>query len=262
MLSKIFNIGQSFTHTHTVYFTVGYSDSIYADIGEQFNENVLSVLNDERGWKKYGYKFVRVNDDDTMSGHTQVLRILLVSLDEVRRECNTKNLSCYVPATHRIFINADNWMGNAPISVETPPGMELDEYRNYVINHEVGHSLGLNHPNNNTSMGNSSQCDMSRAGTKGSVMMQMSKGSKFISPCKPNCWPLDPADYNEFTNGEKDVSLLRHFPFNIISVILVFVVIVIVAFIAAISTTLFSLSKSTNTLVSPKYVTTDSYIPT
>jgi hypothetical protein len=66
--------------------------------------------------------------------------------------------------------------------------LPIDRYRTYVICHEVGHSLGLQH----------SKCP--GPGQKGSVMQQMSKGPEHISPCIENEWPLPVESFDEMQN--------------------------------------------------------------
>lgn len=170
-----------------------------------FSEYVDRILSDPRGWRKYGYSFVRVPVEylDDPSINYYILPIRIANAEVLQRECKTK-LSCY-RSTHEIFINSDNFNGASRISQEKLPYFDLEHYRTYVINHEVGHSLGLDHPkwyNSANINQNASQCDPRRNGRRGSVMMQMSKGSEHISPCMPNCWPLDPDEYNEFDNAQ------------------------------------------------------------
>lgn len=177
-----------------VYYVIRISEFIDAATGAEFARKTKEVLEDDRGWKKYGYIFVNA-DTGGAPLTSKILTINLVTLPEVQSACNTVNLSCYVTTNHSVFINIDNWNGGSKISKEN--ALTLDEYRTYVICHEVGHSLGLDHPSHLSPEGTRSQCDPTLAGQKGSVMMQMSKGLDHISPCKPNCWPLDPSVYNE-----------------------------------------------------------------
>lgn len=67
-------------------------------------------------------------------------------------------------------INVDRWRGGAP-----GWSRSLDEYRHYVVDHEVGHWLGLGH----------ASCP--RAGAEAPVMMQQSKAT---APCVNRVWPL------------------------------------------------------------------------
>jgi hypothetical protein len=54
-------------------------------------------------------------------------------------------------------------------------GDNLDSYRSYMVNHEVGHILGNRH----------SDCPV--PGVLAPVMMQQTKG---VGACLPNPWPL------------------------------------------------------------------------
>lgn len=177
----------------------------------EFRNFVNSVLNDDRGWKKYGFIFNEVDN-----GYNN-LYIELSPLDKMQTVCKTRTMSCYDPSSHSVYINYKNWMGQSPISLENPPGMSLEEYRIYVINHEVGHGLGLLHPmfydpnkihaNNSQYPPGYTQCDPKRIKKKGSVMMQMTRGTDFISPCLPNCWPLDPDEYDELADRVLPISV-------------------------------------------------------
>jgi Protein of unknown function (DUF3152) len=68
-----------------------------------------------------------------------------------------------------VFINSDRWLFGA-----VPSQMSLDDYRRYVVNHEVGHSLGQDH------------VPCSSPGAVASVMLQQTVG---LDGCLPNPWP-------------------------------------------------------------------------
>jgi hypothetical protein len=73
----------------------------------------------------------------------------------------------------RAIINLDRWELAAPpyVASRTP----LSVYRQYVINHEVGHELGHHHE------------DCPKAGGPAPVMVQQ---TLFLRGCKPYAWPL------------------------------------------------------------------------
>jgi hypothetical protein len=66
--------------------------------------------------------------------------------------------------------------------------LPIQQYRKYVINHEVGHWLGLDH----------TECPIDQCRAMGlvecpaSIMQQMTRGPKHIWPCIEQPNPLDP----------------------------------------------------------------------
>jgi Protein of unknown function (DUF3152) len=68
-----------------------------------------------------------------------------------------------------VFVNSNRWLLGA-----APSQMALDQYRHYVINHEVGHSLGEDHQ----------KCP--RPGALAPIMLQQTIG---LNGCLPNPWP-------------------------------------------------------------------------
>ncbi len=68
-----------------------------------------------------------------------------------------------------VFINSDRWLLGA-----APSHMPLDEYRRYVVNHEVGHSLGEDHR------------PCAGTGAVAPIMLQQTIG---LNGCLPNPWP-------------------------------------------------------------------------
>ena len=112
-----------------------------------------------------GYNFEHKDQNDNID-----FNIMFVSDSYIKRTCNFSGLSCADTKYNKIYINVDRWRKGSRLSK-----LSLDDYRVYVINHEVGHILGRQH----VKPGNS--------GTKVPVMVQQTLG---IGNCKPNPWPL------------------------------------------------------------------------
>lgn len=127
---------------------------------------VEETLTDKRGWRRMGYQFVLVEDTTEPVNFT----IRFVSNSYIERICNFTGLSCADTNTKMIYMNIENWRNGRRLS-----GLDKEDYRTYMINHEVGHILGRGH----------SQCG--NPGTRVPVMVQQTLG---IYKCKPNPWPL------------------------------------------------------------------------
>lgn len=133
---------------------------------EDFAATALAVLTDERGWVRAGFRFVA--DDDAP------YLLVLAEGDEVDHLClpydTAGRFSCQNGPV--VALNADRWREATP---EWPS--DLESYRTYLVNHEVGHLLHLHHP--------SPQCP--GAGLPAPVMLQQSTE---LGTCEPNPWPL------------------------------------------------------------------------
>ncbi len=104
-----------------------------------FAKMVDATLADPRGWTndpRFRFEHVSADDDPT-------LRIRLTSLDTTARLCGAElgtETSCRTAATGEdmILINESRWVRGA-----VPFQGDLGSYRQYVINHEVGHAVGF-----------------------------------------------------------------------------------------------------------------------
>lgn len=133
-------------------------------------EKIESVLDDSHGWKKLGYKFHR-------STTNLDFVITIVPNKIVKKVCNFDGLSCATMFRNKnktdiIFLNLKKWQKGSAKSKQN-----VDLYRTYMINHEVGHILGRGHIKHE-------DC---KPGTKCPIMVQQTLG---IGKCKPNVFPL------------------------------------------------------------------------
>jgi hypothetical protein len=130
---------------------------------EDFDEVAKSTFKDVRGWS------LNLNIDYHKVSSGADFRLILAAPKEVTAAnpiCSHR-WSCRVGNT--VLINEQRWRNATP----TWPG-GLARYRIYVINHEVGHWLGLEHDS------------CSGDGKDAPVMMQQSKG---LRGCTARPWP-------------------------------------------------------------------------
>jgi len=119
-----------------------------------------AYLNDPNGWSTRGYFFepVTTNPD---------VHIRLVTPSTIEKLCGQpRTLSCAELGGSRMYLNADRWFHGSKESK-----LRLDEYRQYLVSHEIGHILGYEHE----------ECPC--VGCKAPVMMQQTLG---IGKCIPN----------------------------------------------------------------------------
>lgn len=127
---------------------------------------VQRILGDRRGWTASGLRrFQRTVPTDA------AIRVLIATPATVDRMCAPLRtngwLSCRRGDT--VILNVDRW--NGAIDHWTAP---LAEYRAYLVNHEIGHLLGLGH------------ADCPGTGQPAPVMQQQTKS---LQGCRPNGWP-------------------------------------------------------------------------
>ena len=123
------------------------------------------TLTDPRGWQPIEHvAFVRAAGPASFD-------LILASPTMVDRLCypldTVGELSCR--NGNRVILNAKRWVNAVPWYRG-----HLDEYRAYLVNHEVGHRLGHGHTG----------CPA--AGAPAPVMVQQSKS---LYGCTPNPWP-------------------------------------------------------------------------
>jgi hypothetical protein len=141
---------------------VGVNPRSFTDLAER-------ILSDERGWTGAGdWALQRV------AAPTADIRVVLATPATVDRLCAQAGLNTHgeVSCWNGRFaaLNIDRWRGGAK-GFSGPP----QQYREYLLNHEVGHGLGYRHR----------ACP--RPGAPAPVMQQQTYATK---PCKANGWPV------------------------------------------------------------------------
>ena len=136
--------------------------------GEVFAATVMRILNDPRGWGGDGsMSFARTDGDAE-------IRVVLASPQKVDQMCAPLNThSDYSCGRYgHAAINHTRWVQATEEYLQIS---DVTTYRQYVINHEVGHLLGRQH----------TQCP--GEGARAPIMQQQSIR---VAPCVANAWPF------------------------------------------------------------------------
>jgi len=133
---------------------------------EGFAAVAQAILTDDRGWESAGFHFRFSPDAPNV--------VILAEPADVDALClpydTQSTYSCQIGPV--VALNADRWRS----ATTSWPG-SLEAYRSMLVNHEVGHLLGMHHPD--------VRCPA--AGQPAPVMAQQSIG---LEGCAPNSWPL------------------------------------------------------------------------
>jgi predicted Zn-dependent protease len=151
-------------------FIVEVEDGIQVD-GTAFATAVEATLNDPRSWGNGGrYSFQRVGVAEALAGQFE-FKVSLVSPGSMETYCPGVGTGGYTSCRYgdRAVINLARW-------ATAVPDYEGDvaTYRQYVVNHEVGHVLGNGH------------VDCPGPGQLAPVMQQQTLG---LEGCVKNAWP-------------------------------------------------------------------------
>lgn len=129
-------------------------------VPSQIEFYIIAYLNDPDGWSTKGYFFEPVADDEDVL-------IRLVTPSTIEKECGQpRNLSCAQLNGKHMFLNSHRWFYGSPESK-----LSLEDYRQYLVSHEMGHILGYEHKS----------CPCLKC--KAPIMMQQTLG---IGKCIPN----------------------------------------------------------------------------
>lgn len=137
---------------------------------EAFAAEALTILNDERGWGPIeGVSFARTDDPAAAD-----LTLTIASPATTEVLCGELPTRGYTSCgrVDTVNINAARWAHGA--DAFTAAGGSIEEYRIYLLNHEVGHPLGQWH------------VDCPAPGAAAPVMLQQTLR---LQGCVPNGWP-------------------------------------------------------------------------
>ncbi|MCW2544833.1 MAG: putative rane protein [Frankiales bacterium] len=132
-----------------------------------FQAVVRATLTDPRGWQRGDVRMV----EDARAPYL----VVLAEPDETQRLCRPydvyRRYSCQNGPV--VALNAERWRKATPEWTGT-----LAAYRQMLVNHEVGHLLGLHHP------------DGPPCPHPGQLARVMAQQSTELNGCLPNPWPL------------------------------------------------------------------------
>lgn len=140
---------------------------------EPVGELVREVLQDKRGWEREeGVSFRYVSPTERDKGAEVDVTVVLASPDKTDELCAPLATAGEVSCMQRgkVVLNSKRWLLGAEAFVG-----DLDGYRTYLINHEMGHALGHGH------------LPCPAKGERAPVMMQQTLS---VGECKPWSWPV------------------------------------------------------------------------
>ncbi|MBB2506370.1 DUF3152 domain-containing protein [Amycolatopsis echigonensis] len=180
-------------YTYTVEVEDGIDPASYAG-DDSFGTAVQGILSDPRSWTWNGE--IRLQRVDA-SYPDPSFRVSLTTPDTTHRPdaCGFQikfEASCYRRSMGRVLINLSRWVRGAKVY-----GPDMTGYRQYAINHEVGHALGNNHvgcPGNDQPAPVMMQQSFGVADDYVAMLNNIPGGDKGKVAadhrvCKPNAWP-------------------------------------------------------------------------
>jgi hypothetical protein len=152
-------------------FVVEVEDGIGVD-GAAFATAVETTLGDPRSWVNGGRMSVQRVGAAEAAAAQYDFRVSLVSPGSMERYCPGVGTGGYTSCRYgeRAVINLARWATAVPHY-----DGDVETYRHYVVNHEVGHALGNGH------------VDCPGPGQVAPVMLQQTLG---LDGCVKNAWPF------------------------------------------------------------------------
>lgn len=158
-----------------VYYVTSVVDSDVEYSPKLFSKKIIKTLKDPEGWEsvdKIRFKYVSPKKFKEIRSKNKIF-IRLSTNRTISDICGfdpKERLSCCDMLTREVFINFHRWKHGAK-----PSKLNIYDYREYVINHEVGHAIGRLHTG----------CPC--MGCSAPIMMQHTIS---IGKCSPNSKPL------------------------------------------------------------------------
>lgn len=135
--------------------------NIYNAGERQIDFYIMVYLNSPDGWSQDGYHF------EPAEKYKANVLIRLSLSKTITRICGVSPmLSCATLGGRDMYLCAERWFHGAPKS-----GLKLEDYRQYMVSHEMGHILGKEHE----------KCP--GKGKPAPIMLQQTMG---IGECIPN----------------------------------------------------------------------------
>ena len=134
---------------------------IYNAGERQIEFYIMAYLNSPDGWSQDGYTF------EPAAKSSARVWIRLSTSKTIEQLCGlSPMLSCAELGGKHIYLCAERWFSGSPKS-----GLDIENYRQYMVSHEMGHILGKQHV----------KCP--GKGHKAPIMVQQTLG---IGECIPN----------------------------------------------------------------------------
>jgi hypothetical protein len=181
------------SYTYTVEIEDGINPAEYGGDPAAFAATVDGILDDPRSWTGVGdVTFQRV---DPSQNPNPSFRVSLTTPETDHTLCGYDiqyEASCYDRVSGKVVINLARWVRGAKAW-----GSDMMGYRQYAINHEVGHALGNGHRGCDTNGGPAPVMMQQTFGVADDYVAQLNQVDPYNrnavqadgKVCTPNAWP-------------------------------------------------------------------------